>query len=74
METRILVLGIFTLGLVLGLLFVTWVHGSYAQHFPSAYPVYVAAAVYWLYSAYRIISGKDVEARKIEDYLNRRRR
>jgi len=74
MGTRILVLGIFTLGLVLGLLFVTWVHGSYAQHFPSAYPVYVAAAVYWLYSAYRIISGKDVEARKIEDYLNRERK
>jgi hypothetical protein len=74
MGTRILVLGIFTLGLVLGLLFVTWVHGSYAQHFPSAYPAYVAAAVYWLYSAYRIISGKDVEARKIEDYLNRERK
>lgn len=73
MGTRILVLGIFTLGLVLGLLFVTWVHGSYAQHFPSAYPVYVAAAVYWLYSAFRIISGKDVEARKVEALLNRRR-
>lgn len=73
MGTRILVLGIFTLGLVLGLLFVTWIHGLYAQHLPPAYPVYVAAAVYWLYSAYRIISGKDVEARKVEALLNRRR-
>lgn len=70
MGTRILVLGIHTLRLVLGLLFVTWAYSQYVQ----LSPVYMAAGVYWLYSAYQIISGKDVEARKFEAFLNRRQR
>lgn len=54
MGTRILVLGYFTLGLVLP-------------------PFYIAVGAYWLYSAWQLMTGRDAHARKVEEYLNRRR-
>lgn len=71
MGTRILVLGIFTLGIVLALLAINWM--VLADN-PVLPPFYVAAALYWLYSAWQILTGRDAKARKVEDYLNRKQR
>ncbi len=68
MGTRILVLGIHTLGLVLAVLAVTWIAPT---SFELA-PLYVVAGAYWLYSTYKIMSGKDVLACKVEAFLNSR--
>ncbi len=70
MGARMLVLGIHTLGLVLALLYITLiVPGS-----PVLLPSYALAGAYWLYSAWRILSGKDALARKAEAFLNRKRK
>lgn len=71
MGTRILVLGIFTLGIVLALLAIKWMVPADNPVLP---PFYVVAGAYWLYSAWQIMTGKDALARKVEVFLNRRRR
>lgn len=71
MGTRILVLGIFTLGIMLALLSIKW---TVPADNPVLPPFYMVAGAYWLYSAWQILTGKDTKARKVEDYLNRRRR
>lgn len=71
MGTRILVLGIFTLGIVLALLVIRWLLPADNPVLP---PFYVVASAYWLYSAWQILTGRDVHARKVEDYLNRERK
>jgi threonine/homoserine/homoserine lactone efflux protein len=70
MWTRILVLGVHTLLLMLGLMYVTWAFSTYVQ----LLPIYVAVALYWLYSAWQILTGRDAETRKVEEMLNRRQR
>lgn len=70
MGTRILVLGIFTLGIVLALLVIRWLVPADNSVLP---PFYVVAGAYWLYSAWQILTGRDAKARKVENYLNRRR-
>lgn len=70
METRMLVLGIHTLSLVLALLSITWiVPGN-----PVLPPFYAVAGAYWFYSAWQLLSGKDALARKVEAFLNRKRK
>lgn len=68
--TRLLVLGMHTLSLVLALLAVT----SIAPAGLDFAFFYVIAGGYWLYSAYRIVTGKDALARKVESFLDSRAR
>lgn len=70
MGARILVLGIHTLGLALALLAITWIMPGSSVLPPS----YALAGAYWLYSAWQILSGKDALARKVEAFLNRKRK
>lgn len=70
MGTRMLVLGIHTLGLVLALLVITWIMPGN----PVLLPSYALSGAYWLYSAWQILSGKDAMARKAEALLNRKRK
>lgn len=55
MGTRILVLGIFTLGIALALLVIRWLVPADNPVLP---PFYVAAALYWLYSAWQILTER----------------
>lgn len=71
MGTRILVLGIFTLGIVLTLLVIRWLVPADNPVFP---PFYVVAGAYWLYSARQIMTRRDALARNLEDFLNRERK
>lgn len=71
MGARILVLSIHTLGLVLALLVICWLLPANSSVLP---PFYITVGAYWLYSAWQIMTGRDAHARKVEDYLNRRRR
>lgn len=70
MGARNIVLGYFTLGIVLALLVIRWLVPADNPVLP---PFYVVAAAYWLYSAWQILKGGDVYARRVEEYLNRRR-
>lgn len=71
MGTRILVLGLHTLGLALALVAIQWLLSPGNSVLP---PFYAVAGAYWLYSAWQILTGRDAKARKVEDYLNRRQR
>jgi hypothetical protein len=69
MGTKILVLGLHTLGLVLALAAIQWLVSP-----GPVLPFYAFASVYWLYSAWQIVSGRDGLACKVEALLNRRQR
>ncbi|GIK11116.1 MAG: hypothetical protein BroJett001_31820 [Chloroflexota bacterium] len=71
MGTRILVLGIHTLGLVLALLTIRWLVPADNPELP---PFYVTVGAYWVFSVWQILTGRDAKARKVEALLNRRRR
>jgi threonine/homoserine/homoserine lactone efflux protein len=70
MGTKIRVLGIVTLGFALALLVIRWLVPADNLVLP---PFYVVAGAYWLYTAWQIMTGRDAHARRVEDYLNRRR-
>jgi hypothetical protein len=72
MGTRLFVLGIHTLSIVLPLLLMTWLfQGGSQEHI--LVPGYVVSALYWAYTSIRILAGKDLMARKAEDWLNSRK-
>lgn len=72
MGTRLFVLGIHTLALVLMLLVMTWLLQGGSQETILA-PGYVMSGLYWVYTSYRILAGKDLWARKVEEWLNSRK-
>lgn len=73
MGTRLFVLGIYSLGLVFALLVVTLLLQGGSQD-NLLIQGYVMSGLYWVYSSLRILSGKNVLARKTEEWLNSRKR
>lgn len=70
MGTKFLVLGMYSFGVALALLVIHWL---VSPENPVLPPFYVVTGAYWLYSAWKILSGRDAGARKVEAYLNRGR-